>query len=66
MSLFLDCSPRNCSESEFRCKNGKCIRGSMVCDGEFQCDDKSDEEGCKPHCTKNEFKCTNPEICIFV
>lgn len=62
----MNCAPRNCSESEFRCGNGKCIKGAFKCDGQFQCEDRSDEENCRLKCKKNEFQCTNPKICIFL
>lgn len=39
----VNCTMRACSESEFRCGNGKCIRGLHRCDGEYNCDDLSDE-----------------------
>ena len=36
-----------CEEREFQCLNGQCIRTrNFVCDGFFNCDDKSDEYGC--------------------
>jgi hypothetical protein len=31
------CAPRECSESEFKCNDGRCIRGSLKCDGEMNC-----------------------------
>jgi hypothetical protein len=39
----IDCLPRNCSKSEFRCKNGRCIANSSVCDHIDDCRDMSDE-----------------------
>lgn len=55
---------RPCSESEFRCKSGRCIKGSLKCDGEFNCDDYSDEYECNKTCAATEFKCPNQNVCI--
>ncbi len=35
--------PRQCSESEFGCTNGRCIAGRWKCDGDNDCSDGSDE-----------------------
>lgn len=60
----IECTMRNCSESEFRCGDGRCVRGSQVCDGEFNCADKSDERNCTVKCTTNQFKCSTQNLCI--
>ena len=37
----------NCPETHFTCNNMKCLRGSLVCDGDNDCGDGSDEiKGC--------------------
>jgi hypothetical protein len=33
-----------CSKRHFQCGNGLCIHASFVCDGEPDCEDKSDED----------------------
>jgi len=35
-----------CSPNEYQCENEECIRISYRCDGDYDCDDNSDEEGC--------------------
>ena len=35
---------RECSESEFRCDNQKCIQGKWRCDYDDDCGDQSDED----------------------
>lgn len=35
-----------CAESEHICDNEVCIPKSEVCDGKYDCDDKTDEMGC--------------------
>ena len=39
----------DCTEDEFHCNNGTghCIPGSWFCDGNNDCGDLSDEQGCR-------------------
>ncbi|XP_067114148.1 complement component C9 [Osmerus mordax] len=35
--------PKLCSDSEFQCDSGFCVRKALVCNGDLDCDDMSDE-----------------------
>ncbi len=49
---------RQCTESEFKCRSGRCIRGDWKCDHMDDCQDNSDEQNCAAHdCGQNRFKC---------
>ncbi|XP_017304904.2 low-density lipoprotein receptor class A domain-containing protein 3-like, partial [Diaphorina citri] len=50
-----------CSEANFKCANGNCIKKELECDQYNDCGDNSDEEGCdSPLC---KFR-TCSQICI--
>ncbi|XP_068223129.1 low-density lipoprotein receptor-related protein 1 isoform X3 [Palaemon carinicauda] len=40
------CPPRDCLDSQFKCKSGKCIPRIFICNGRDDCIDKSDEMNC--------------------
>ncbi|KAK6965373.1 hypothetical protein BgiMline_029387, partial [Biomphalaria glabrata] len=35
-----------CSTSQWQCPNGKCIHQDLRCDGDYNCEDRSDERNC--------------------
>jgi len=36
-----------CSDKQFTCKNGECVKKNLRCDGDFACKDESDEDDCE-------------------
>ncbi|KAJ8737484.1 hypothetical protein PYW08_000079 [Mythimna loreyi] len=50
-----------CQPYEATCGNGQCIPKSAVCDNNYDCADRSDEENCHHDgmCEPNQFKCNN-------
>lgn len=42
----LSASHQPCRSAEFMCNSGMCINAGWRCDGEFDCDDQSDENNC--------------------
>ncbi|XP_049416626.1 low density lipoprotein receptor a [Epinephelus fuscoguttatus] len=58
------CAPRQCTNTEFRCRNGQCVSSSFVCDDEADCDDGSDEASCpRVTCSPTSFQCNNT-VCV--
>lgn len=54
---------RNCSESEFRCSDGRCIPGALRCNQVADCPNLSDEADCPIDCI-DQFHCPNQNLCI--
>ncbi|XP_068936741.1 low-density lipoprotein receptor-related protein 2 isoform X2 [Petaurus breviceps papuanus] len=55
-----NCTRRSCTENEFTCGNGLCVRNSYRCDRRNDCGDSSDERGCVyPPCQQYQFTCQN-------
>ncbi|XP_026759319.2 uncharacterized protein LOC113518541 [Galleria mellonella] len=52
-----------CSEQEWRCRNGLCVRAEARCDGSIQCYDRSDEMHCDCDLTK-QFRCGHSISCF--
>lgn len=44
--VFVAASHQPCRSVEFMCSSGMCINAGWRCDGEFDCDDQSDEKNC--------------------
>ncbi|XP_037609246.1 low-density lipoprotein receptor-related protein 2-like isoform X5 [Sebastes umbrosus] len=58
-------APLRCRKGFKPCKDGlECVMFSHVCDGERDCQDGSDEEGCAAQCKADEFRCAHGNRCI--
>ncbi|CAJ1071213.1 low-density lipoprotein receptor-related protein 2-like isoform X1 [Xyrichtys novacula] len=58
-------APLKCRRGSKPCKDGlECVLYSHVCDGERDCKDGSDEEGCAAQCKADEFRCAHGNRCI--
>ncbi|XP_028312744.1 low-density lipoprotein receptor-related protein 1 [Gouania willdenowi] len=58
-------SPLKCTQGFKLCRDGaECVPYSHVCDGEVDCSDGSDEEGCESTCSADQFQCAHGRMCI--
>ncbi|XP_001688250.2 sortilin-related receptor [Anopheles gambiae] len=58
---------KTCGPKFFNCNNTRCVPQMYKCDGEDDCGDRSDEEGCpaaKPACPPHMFTCKLDQQCI--
>ncbi len=63
------CLKWNCTEDGWKCDNTKCIRKTMVCDGDSECEDKSDENDafCENWtCLEGFIKCADNRQCVVM
>ena len=61
MCLFDATERSQCLPDRFRCGNSKCIPVALLCDGNDDCKDNTDEHSqyCTSKCTQGQFQCPN-------
>uniref|UniRef100_A0A0K0DK71 Low-density lipoprotein receptor domain class A n=1 Tax=Angiostrongylus cantonensis TaxID=6313 RepID=A0A0K0DK71_ANGCA len=47
LSASVNSASTVCTEVDFRCNDGKCIRSEWRCDGSGDCSEGEDEKGCR-------------------
>lgn len=67
-ALALPAAPKECGPAEFPCRSGQCVALALRCDGDRDCRDGSDEEGCavpRPLlCRTGEVACPHSGECV--
>ncbi|KAJ7402336.1 low-density lipoprotein receptor-related protein 1B-like protein [Pitangus sulphuratus] len=67
-ALALPTAPKECGPAEFSCRSGQCVALALHCDGDHDCQDGSDEEGCavpRPLlCREGEVRCSHSGECV--
>uniref|UniRef100_A0A8C8IE07 SCO-spondin n=1 Tax=Oncorhynchus tshawytscha TaxID=74940 RepID=A0A8C8IE07_ONCTS len=53
-----------CQSYEFACANGQCVPRAWHCDGETDCLDGSDEQGCPRACGPGQVPCRSGDQCV--
>lgn len=68
-ALDLPAVPKECGRAEFPCRSGQCVALALRCDGDHDCRDGSDEEGCtvpRPLlCRMGEVVCPHSRECVL-
>ncbi|KAM4747687.1 low-density lipoprotein receptor-related protein 6 isoform 2-T2 [Rhinophrynus dorsalis] len=53
----------SCGGKQYQCASGQCIDSSLRCNGDANCQDKSDEKNCNKICSPDQFHCSSGQ-CI--
>lgn len=64
----LPCADYTCPPGKFKCTSGRCIPNYLICDGDPDCDDGSDEteQMCSIYCSSStgKYLCAGGRKCI--
>lgn len=56
----------SCNAQEFRCGDGLCVKKQYLCDGVYQCNDRSDELHCNDNDVDSDNKIIGKTKCMLV
>lgn len=62
--LMLPTDYPQCGVMDFKCKNKQCIPSLYVCDGDDDCQDKSDEQFCEQICANTSSGSPVSPLCV--